>query len=211
MMRYLMGKWKGMLMVLVGSMMMGVSIDLFVQADFGLDPLSLFQAGLGKVLHLSLGTMSQVLMISIIVLLFFLDRKRIGIGSILNSVLVGAFVNLFSPVICTGGGTVPEHLVCLLAGLLLMGMGIGTYVAAGLGEAGMDAMMMYLSGKLKKNVNVTRITMDILLSAAGFLLGGKLGGATVVSMLVNGYIIQFTIEFIGKVRRRETELRMEGK
>ena len=203
-------KWKEILMVIVGSMMMGASIDLFVQADFGLDPLSLFQAGLGRVLHLSLGTTYQVLMISIIILLFFIDRKRIGIGSILNSVLVGAFIKLFSPVICTGGGTAAGRLLCLLAGLILMGVGIGTYVAAGLGEAGMDAMMMYLSGKLKKNVNVTRITIDILLSITGFLLGGKLGGATVVSMLVNGYMIQFTIELIGRFRRNKAVIEIGG-
>lgn len=203
-------KWKEILMVIVGSMMMGASIDLFVQADFGLDPLSLFQAGLGRVLHLSLGTTSQVLMISIIILLFFIDRKRIGIGSILNSVLVGAFIKWFSPVICTGGGTAAGRLLCLLAGLILMGVGIGTYVAAGLGEAGMDAMMMYLSGKLKKNVNVTRITIDILLSITGFLLGGKLGGATVVSMLVNGYMIQFTIELIGRYRRNKAVIEIGG-
>ena len=203
-------KWKEILMVIVGSMMMGASIDLFVQADFGLDPLSLFQAGLGRVLHLSLGTTSQVLMISIIILLFFIDRKRIGIGSILNSVLVGAFIKCFSPVICTGGGTAAGRLLCLPAGLILMRVGIGTYVAAGLGEAGMDAMMMYLSGKLKKNVNVTRITIDILLSITGFLLGGKLGGATVVSMLVNGYMIQFTIELIGRFRRNKAVIEMGG-
>lgn len=203
-------KWKEILMVIVGSMMMGASIDLFVQADFGLDPLSLFQAGLGRVLYLSLGTTSQVLMISIIILLFFIDRKRIGIGSILNSVLVGAFIKWFSPVICTGGGTAAGRLLCLLAGLILMGVGIGTYVAAGLGEAGMDAMMMYLSGKLKKNVNVTRITIDILLSITGFLLGGKLGGATVVSMLVNGYMIQFTIELIGRFRRNKAVIEIGG-
>ena len=203
-------KWKEILMVIVGSMMMGASIDLFVQADFGLDPLSLFQAGLGRVLHLSLGTTSQVLMISIIILLFFIDRKRIGIGSILNSVLVGAFIKWFSPVICTGGGTAAGRLLCLLAGLILMGVGIGTYVAAGLGEAGMDAMMMYLSGKLKKNVNVTRITIDILLSITGFLLGGKLGGATVVFMLVNGYMIQFTIELIGRFRRNKAVIEIGG-
>ena len=203
-------KWEEILMVIVGSMMMGASIDLFVQADFGLDPLSLFQAGLGRVLHLSLGTTSQVLMISIIILLFFIDRKRIGIGSILNSVLVGAFIKWFSPVICTGGGTAAGRFLCLLAGLILMGVGIGTYVAAGLGEAGMDAMMMYLSGKLKKNVNVTRITIDILLSITGFLLGGKLGGATVVSMLVNGYMIQFTIELIGRFRRNKAVIEIGG-
>ena len=203
-------KWKEILMVIVGSMMMGASIDLFVQADFGLDPLSLFQAGLGRVLHLSLGTTSQVLMISIIILLFFIDRKRIGIGSILNSVLVGAFIKWFSPVICTGGGTAAGRLLCLLAGLILMGVGIGTDVAAGHGEAGMDAMMTYLSGKLKKNVNVTRITIDILLSITGFLLGGKLGGATVVSMLVNGYMIQFTIELIGRFRRNKAVIEIGG-
>ena len=203
-------KWKEILMVIVGSMMMGASIDLFVQADFGLDPLSLFQAGLGRVLHLSLGTTSQVLMISIIILLFFIDRKRIGIGSILNSVLVGTFIKWFSPMICTGGGTAAERLLCLLAGLILMGVGIGTYVAAGLGEAGMDAMMMYLSGKLKKNVNVTRISIDILLSITGFLLGGKLGGATVVSMVVNGYMIQFTIELIGRIRKNRAVIEVGG-
>ena len=203
-------KWKEILMVIAGSMMMGASIDLFVQADFGLDPLSLFQAGLGRVLHLSLGTTSQVLMISIIILLFFIDRKRIGIGSILNSVLVGTFIKWFSPMICTGGGAATERLLCLLAGLILMGVGIGTYVVAGLGEAGMDAMMMYLSGKLKKNVNVTRISIDILLSITGFLLGGKLGGATVVSMVVNGYMIQFTIELIGRIRKNRAVIEVGG-
>lgn len=196
------GKWKAVLMVVAGSMMMGISIDLFVQAGFGLDPLSLFQAGLGGVLHLSLGTTSQLLMISILILLFFLDRKRIGIGTILNSILVGTFINLFSPIICTGGGNAAAHILCLLAGLILMGAGIGLYVAAGLGEAGMDALMIYLSQRLKKNVNTTRRVMDIILAATGFLLGGKMGAATVISMLVNGSIIQFTIELIGRIRRR---------
>ena len=83
-----------------------------------------------------------------------------------------------------------------------MGAGIGLYVAAGLGEAGMDALMIYLSQKLKKNVNTTRRVMDIILAATGFLLGGKMGAATVISMLVNGSIIQFTIELIGRIRRR---------
>ena len=189
-------------MVVAGSMMMGISIDLFVQAGFGLDPLSLFQAGLGGVLHLSLGTTSQLLMISILILLFFLDRKRIGIGTILNSILVGTFINLFSPIICTSGGNTAAHILCLLAGLILMGAGIGLYVAAGLGEAGMDALMIYLSQRLKKNVNTTRRVLDIILADTGFLLGGKMGAATVISMLVNGSIIQFTIELIGRIRRR---------
>ena len=85
-------------LVILGSAVMGLSINLLVAAGFGLDPLSLFQAGLCNVFHISLGQASQLLMTGIIIILFFLDRKRIGIGSILNSILVGAFVNFFAPV-----------------------------------------------------------------------------------------------------------------
>ena len=45
--------------VVIGSIIMGISIDLFVKAGLGLDPLSLFQAGLGNVFHISLGAASN--------------------------------------------------------------------------------------------------------------------------------------------------------
>lgn len=207
-------KWKevclGIMVVIMGSVMMGISIDLFVRSGLGLDPLSVFQAGCGRVLSLPLGTVSQLLMVSIMILLFFLDRKRVGIGTLLNSILVGASINVFSPIIGGGVDSVLVRIVCMAAGLILMGTGIGLYVAAGLGEAGMDALMIYFSGRLKKDVHKTRITLDILLSAAGFALGGSLGIATVLSMLINGPIIQFTIRLIDKGRQYAKEDDMIG-
>lgn len=94
-------------LVILGSAVMGLSINLLVAAGFGLDPLSLFQAGLCNVFHISLGQASQLLMTGIIIILFFLDRKRIGIGSILNSILVGAFVNFFAAGFPAGGPCAP--------------------------------------------------------------------------------------------------------
>ena len=188
--------------VVIGSIIMGISIDLFVKAGLGLDPLSLFQAGLGNVIHISLGAASISIMLAVLVILFFIDRRRVGLGTILNSLLVGTSINLFSPVIGSETAGLPEQIICLAVGLILMGVGIGTYVAAGTGEAGMDALMMYLSEKLDKNVNITRITIDVILSATGFILGGKLGVATVISMLLNGQIIQVTLKIFEKVRHR---------
>ncbi len=197
--------------VVIGSVIMGISIDLFVKSGLGLDPLSLFQAGLGNVFHISLGAASISIMLVVLVILFFIDRRRVGLGTVLNSLLVGTSINLFSPVIGTETSGLPEQILCLAAGLILMGAGIGTYVAAGTGEAGMDALMMYLSGKLDKNVNVTRIVIDVLLSATGFILGGKLGVATVISMMLNGQIIQVTLKIFEKVRdRRCGEIRSDA-
>lgn len=187
-------------LVVLGSAVMGFSIDLLVAAGFGLDPLSLFQAGLCNVFHISLGQASQALMFGIIVVLFFLDRKRIGIGSILNSLLVGAFVTLFAPCVSGGGGSdLWLRIVWVAGGFLLMGIGIGLYISAQLGEAGIDAMMMYFSDMFKLPLGKTRVVLDILLAATGFLLGGSLGWATLVSMMLNGFIIQVTVSVMKRV------------
>lgn len=183
------------IMVVFGSAVMGLSIDLLVMAGFGLDPLSLFQAGLSRVFGITLGRASQLLMVSIMAVLFVLDRKRIGIGAVLNSILVGYFVNLFARCLpmdgfwslWARGGTA-------VAGFLLMGFGIGTYIAAHLGEAGIDALMVYFAEKCKLPLRNARIGLDILLAVTGFLMGGSLGWGTLVSMAVNGYLIQLTVD-----------------
>ena len=177
-------------LVILGSAVMGLSINLLVAAGFGLDPLSLFQAGLCNVFHISLGQASQLLMTGIIIILFFLDRKRIGIGSILNSILVGAFVNFFAAGF-PAGAHVPlwGRLLSAAGGFLFMGMGIGIYISARLGEAGIDAMMMYFMDKYRYS------------AAFGFILGGCLGWATLISMAVNGVIIQATVQIMKQLIR----------
>ena len=82
-----------------------------------------------------------------------------------------------------------------------MGMGIGIYISARLGEAGIDAMMMYFMDKYQYSLRNTRITLDVLLAAFGFILGGCLGWATLISMAVNGVIIQATVQIMKQLIR----------
>lgn len=196
-----------MLMVVFGSAVMGLSIDLLVYAGFGLDPLSLFQAGLSSVFGITLGRASQLLMVGIMAVLLVIDRKRIGIGSVLNSVLVGYFVNLFSLWLSMDG---PQSLgvrcAAVASGFLLMGFGIGTYISARLGEAGVDALMVFFAEKYRLPIRGTRIILDVLLAAAGFLMGGSLGWATLASMVVNGYVIQLTVGLWSGITLRQTTI-----
>lgn len=183
------------LMVVFGSAVMGLSIDLLVTAGFGLDPLSLFQAGLSRVFGITLGRASQLLMVSIMAVLLVLDRKRVGLGSVLNSVLVGYFVNLFARWLPMAGfQSLWVRCGVVAAGFLLMGFGIGTYIAARLGEAGVDALMVYFAEKCKLPMRRVRPGLDVFLALTGFLMGGSLGWATLASMAVNGYVIQLTVD-----------------
>jgi uncharacterized membrane protein YczE len=188
-------------LVILGSIMMGIGITLAVKSNLGLDSFSLFNSGLGKQLGISIGSASQLVVITILVVLFIVDRKRVGLGSVINGILVGGSVDLFVPLINQfDGNNKFFHFFVLLSGLLCIGIGIGTYIAAHLGEAGVDALMILLAEKLGRNIKVIRIIIDILLAGIGFLLGGQVGLGTLIAMFVNGPVIQATISIIDKLK-----------
>ena len=189
-------------LVIAGSIIMGGGIAFEAKSRFGLDALSLFNEGMGKLLGVPLGTASQLVVVSIIVILFFIDKKRVGIGSVANGVLVGASANFFMPIVNQLNENFLLRVIMLIIGILLVSIGIGIYVSAGLGEGGFDAWMMFAADKLKKQVRFVRITMDICLVAIGTLLGGSIGLGTLIATLSYGPIIQFTLNVINRLRRQ---------
>ncbi|RKD31062.1 YczE/YyaS/YitT family protein [Lacrimispora algidixylanolytica] len=189
-------------LVIAGSIIMGGGIAFEAKSKFGLDALSLFNEGMGKLLGVPLGTASQLVVVSIIVILFFIDKKRVGIGSVANGVLVGASANFFMPIVNQLNENFTLRIIMLIIGILLVSIGIGIYVSAGLGEGGFDAWMMFAADKLKKEVRFVRITMDICLVAIGTLLGGSIGLGTLIATLSYGPIIQFTLNTMNKLRKQ---------
>jgi uncharacterized membrane protein YczE len=189
-------------LVIAGSIIMGSGIAFEAKSKFGLDALSLFNEGMGKLLGVPLGTASQLVVVSIIVILFFIDKKRVGIGSVANGVLVGASANFFMPIVNQLNENFTLRIIMLIIGILLVSIGIGIYVSAGLGEGGFDAWMMFAADKLKKEVRFVRITMDICLVAIGTLFGGSIGLGTLIATLSYGPIIQFTLNIMNKFRRQ---------
>lgn len=189
-------------LVIAGSIIMGGGIAFEAKSGFGLDALSLFNEGMGKLLGVPLGTASQLVVVSIIVILFFIDKKRVGIGSVANGVLVGASANFFMPIVNQLNENFLLRVIMLIIGILLVSIGIGIYVSAGLGEGGFDAWMMFAADKLKKQVRFVRITMDICLVAIGTLLGGSIGLGTLIATLSYGPIIQFTLNAMNRLRRQ---------
>ncbi len=189
-------------LVIAGSIIMGGGIAFEAKSKFGLDALSLFNEGMGKLLGVPLGTASQLVVVSIIVILFFIDKKRVGIGSVANGVLVGASANFFIPIVNQLNENFLLRVIMLIIGILLVSIGIGIYVSAGLGEGGFDAWMMFAADKLKKEVRFVRITMDICLVAIGTLLGGSIVLGTLIATLSYGPIIQFTLNMMNRLRKQ---------
>ena len=82
-------------------------------------------------------------------------------------------------------------LIMVLGGMLFS-VGTGFYAAASLGRGSYEALTFSLAKKNGWQVKAVRMMLDILVVAAGVLLGGKFGMCTIVTIIISGPVIQFT-------------------
>lgn len=194
-----------LLIVLLGTITMATGIAMYLQAGLGVDPFSSFVSGFSNITGLSYGRSSQTWMVILIIVAFFLERERLGFGTIINGLLVGFFVDLFLSMGAFETAGILSQVLTLGLASIVMAMGIGIYISGDLGEGPPEAIMVILHHRLKVNLKWTKIGMDFVLLLIGFLLGGELGLGTVVGVVVTGPIVDRTaraIHNIGFLKRQ---------
>lgn len=84
------------------------------------------------------------------------------------------------------------NVLLMLLGIVLFAVGTGFYAAASLGRGSYEALTFSLAEKNGWQVKIVRMILDIVMVAAGVLLGGKFGVCTIVTVIISGPIIQAT-------------------
>ena len=183
---------KKMLLILIGLIIVALGVRMYLRSGLGLDAFSVFYQGVSKVIHVTLGRALQICLLVLILAAFIIDRKVLGIGTIMHALLLGVFVDLLSIPLPS-----PHNVFAasgyLAVGVLLEGIGMGIYISAGLGVGAVDAFMLILYKRIKKNLKWARICVDCILAVIGFFLGGSLGVGTVAGVICTGPIIEFTL------------------
>ncbi len=182
--------------VAAGSLMMSIGIALYLNAGLGADPLTVFTSGVAHTTGLTVGKASLAIMAVLICVLFFLDRKRIGLGTVLNAGIIGVSVDIFLGLDFLKVNSLAASVIMLIITAVLFGMGVAVYISAGLGEGAVDAIMVLLHNRTKINIRWIKIGLDICLLTLGALLGGKIGAGTVVGVLATGPVIEYTLKLI---------------
>lgn len=175
--------------LLPGLVCFGVGIALMVRADLGLSPWQVFHQGVAKNLGLEIGTV--VILTGIVVLLAWIPlRERFGLGTILNVALIGNVVNVTLQLLPEDLGMLAARLVAMSAGIMLIGIGSGLYIGAGMGPGPRDGLM---TGFARRGLNIgaVRTGLEVTVLIVGWLLGGTVGAGTVAFALSIGPLIGF--------------------
>ena len=174
--------------LVVGLVLFGLGIGLMLQSRLGVPPWDVLHQGLALHFGLSVGIWSII--VSGLVLVAWLPlREPFGVGTLLNAIIIGVVIDLSAWLIPQ-----PEALIArgvmLAAGIVMVGFASGLYIGASLGPGPRDGLMTGIA-RLGPSVRLTRTVIEVVVLAAGWLLGGTFGVGTVAFAVFIGPIVQF--------------------
>jgi hypothetical protein len=176
----------------IGIAIISLASALFFLTDLGADPYQVLCNAVHIRLGVTLGIANIILngIIVIVILIFF--RKYINIAMLLSLLLSGffidGFVSVFKSIINQDSSMVVRITIVVIA-CALLSFGVYLYTAPSLGASPADSVGLIICGLIKKPYSRVRILTDVFYTAAGFLLGGKVGITTIISVLLTGIII----------------------
>lgn len=169
-----------------GLVLFGLGLALLVHAHLGLDPWTVFTQGLTRRTGLSLGTITVLISLSLL-LVWIPLRERPGLGTIANALVVGPVLDLgvaFIP----NPTSLPVQIVFLVLAVPLIAVATGLYVGAGWGPGPRDGLMTGLAA-LGLPLFAARMLIEGTVLVIGWLLGGTVGLATLVFALTIGPLV----------------------
>ncbi|MGI9585855.1 MAG: YczE/YyaS/YitT family protein [Acidimicrobiia bacterium] len=173
-----------------GLVLFGFGTALMVMSNLGLAPWEVFHQGISNQTGVPLGTVGIITGLLVLVLWIPLG-ERIGIGTILNVILIGIVIDLTLLVAPSVSATWVRWTLLLL-GVLLVGIGSGLYIGSGLGPGPRDGLMTGL-GRKGVPISAARFGVEISVLGMGFMLGGTVGIGTVVFAFGIGPLVAFML------------------
>jgi hypothetical protein len=189
------------LKICIGLFFTGIGTAMMYLVNWGSAPAATIGDGVHAAFHLSYGVAGIAVNIFFLVVLFFLDRKLISIGTILATFFMGIFIDLGLFIIqpfYVDSIAVPMKGIVLLLGGIITAIGLGYYVGVNFGIGAIDGMSVALNKKFGIPFTVCRWGVDIIITIVGVGLGGAWGIGTVVSVIITGPIMQVVINHMHK-------------
>lgn len=169
-------RWRRTVQVLAGLTVFGIALALSVEARLGVNPWTVFHGGVANRTPFTIGQM--VIVTGLVLLLIFpLINEPVGLGTLLNVTVIGVVMDItlnLIPELTSFAG----RLAAIGAAPVLIGVGSGLYIGAGLGPGPRDGLMTALE---RRGVPVwlARTLIEATALVCGFVLGGDVGWGTV--------------------------------
>ena len=195
---------KSVLIAIIGVLLVGVGVAFNNCAGLGNDPVGIVYDGIRNVTGMGaeqLGLASNIVNLSLALLVFFTGRKYISVGTLVYFLPYGFFVELgilLYQFLAPETGGLAVQIAFSVVGCLLLYLGVAVYITMDIGVDPFTGIVLVIRDAVKKEYRIVKIIFDITMIILGTVLGGKLGAVTIITALTAGPVIQF---FSGELHR----------
>lgn len=192
--------------LIFGLFLFAVGFVLAINADIGVAPWDVLHQGIANLTGITVGRAHIYVGLAILIFNIILGES-IGIGTILNMLLIGIFMDIliFYNLLPSFQSFIPS-LIILILGMVIQGYGFYFYIKAALGIGPRDGLMVVLTRTTNKSVSFIKASIETSVVLIGFLLGGNFGIGTIIMALFTGYIWEIvfkTLDFnVDKIEHR---------
>ena len=180
-----------------GLSLFGLGEGLLIVSFTGASPWSVLAQGISLNVNLSIGTIT--LLISIVVLLLWIPlRQKPGMGTILNALIIAIMIDLCIKYVPTPSNYIYQLILAVIS-VIMVGIGGGIYLVSNLGAGPRDGLMIGLQKITNFPIAVVRATLEISVVSIGWYLGGTVGIGTLLFAFGIGPCVALGLYLVDKI------------
>lgn len=180
--------------LLIGLFLYGVAIAMMIRAGLGVSPWDVLGQGVSIQTGLAFGLVTNLIGLAVL-LLWIPIREKPGLGTVLNVLLIGPSAEV-------GLWLIPPQtelwaqVLLFTGGLVLLAIATGLYIGARFGPGPRDGLMTGIHRRFGVRIWVVRTAIEVVVLAAGWLLGGTVGLGTVAFALFIGPLVNLAMPLL---------------
>ena len=183
-----------------GLTLFGLGESLIIAASVGMSPWVVLSEGLAINTGLSIGMIT--FLTSVIILLLWIPLKQsIGIGTILNAIIIASVLDWSLPYL-PYPETYLEKVVQTIFGTLVVGFGSALYLIANLGPGPRDGLMTGIQIATGQPIALIRVLLEVTVISVGWFIGGTIGIGTVIFAFGVGPALSLGLYYVSSISKR---------
>ena len=161
-----------------GLMLFGLGEGLLIVSFTGASPWSVLAQGISLNVNLSIGTITLLISIAVLILWIPLGQKP-GMGTIFNALIIALMIDICIKFVPTPSNLIYQFILAVVS-VITVGIGGGIYLVSNLGAGPRDGLMIGLQKISNLPIAVVRATLEISVVSIGWYLGGTVGIGTLL-------------------------------
>ena len=180
-----------------GLMLFGLGEGLLIVSYTGASPWSVLAQGISLNVNLSIGTITLLISIFVLILWIPLGQKP-GMGTIFNALIIALMIDLCIKFVPTPSSYIHQIILAVIS-VITVGIGGGIYLVSNLGAGPRDGLMIGLQKVTNFPIAAVRAFLEITVVSIGWYLGGTVGVGTLLFAFGIGPCVVLGLFLVDKI------------